>query len=132
MNCLQNPPALKINKLLYKDRSTPAHVRLEQRIVWNLLLVLEKAGFISHAVNDGEEEIKALSKTTAMELLFNLDDAYLFLSHTSGEKLGSGALRRVWVRFVFGNGTEVISDYNASNWQGFENVMEKFDPEVYV
>lgn len=131
MNCLQNPPALKINKVLYSTRPMPVHVRLEQRIVWNLLLVLEKAGFNPHSMDDGDETVPTKSKKAAMEELFNRDDAYLFLSHDSGEKI-DGKLRQVWVRFVFGNGVDIISDYNATNWKQFEDVMDKFNPEEYA
>lgn len=132
MNCLQNPPQLQINKVLYHDRSMAAHVRLEQRIVWNLLLTLEEKGFTSHYVDDGDEQTPATSKKAAMELLFNLDDAYLFLRHKDGDKDTRGMHRTVWIRLVFGNGVDVVSDYNASNWKGFENVMDKFDAEVYA
>lgn len=144
LRTIENPPALDINTLLYGllygngNGKMPVHVRLEQRIVWNLLLVLETAGFNPHSVDDGDEVTPALSKKAAMELLFNLDDAYLFLSHESGEKSeseGSGKarkLRTVWIRFVFGNGVDVISDYNATNWNEFETVMDGFDPEVYA
>lgn len=130
-NCIPVPPPLKINTLLYKDREMPVHIRVEQRIVWNLLLVLEEKGFVPHSVDDGDELTKVKSKKAAMEILFNLDDAYLFLSHKGGEKIGD-ALRTVWIRFVFGNETDVISDYNASNWKGFEDAMDKFNPEAYA
>jgi hypothetical protein len=128
LRTLKNPPQLKINKVLYKDQPMPVHVRVEQRIVWNLLLVLEAHGFIPHSMDDGDEVIKTPSKIKAMEELFNRDDAYLFLSHKSY----SGTLRTVWIRFVFGNELDIVSDYNATNWHGFENVMEKFEPEQYA
>lgn len=130
-NCLQNPPALEINKVLYSKTSMPVHVRLEQRIIWNLLLVLEAAGFVPLNMDDGDEIVRTDSKKRAMEELFNRDDAYLYLAHQSGEKI-DGKLRRVWIRFVFGNGIDVISDYNATNWNGFEDVMNKFDSEAYA
>ncbi len=127
MNCLENPPALKINSVLYsKDRPMPVHVRLEQRIVWNLLKVLESKGFVSHYVDDGDEQTKVVSKKSAMELLFNLDDAYLFLRHVRG------SAHIVWIRFVFGNGVDVVSDYNATNWKGFQEVMDNFNAEEYA
>lgn len=132
MRTIQNGPELEINKVLYRDNPMPSHVRREQRIVWNLLLTLEKKGFIPHLVDNGDEQETAKSKKAAMELLFNLDDAYLFLRHKDGEKYNDGTLRTVWVRLVFGNDLDVISDYNATSWQGFEGVMEKFDAEVYA
>lgn len=125
MNCLQNPPSLKINKVLYKDSTMPVHVRVEQRIVWNLLLGLEKNGFTPHSVHDGDELTLARSKKAAMELLFNLDEATLYLKHNK-------SIESVWIRFVFGNELEVISDWNAVNYHGFDKVMDKFNPEVYV
>lgn len=130
--CLQIPPPLKINQTLHPDGSIPTHVRLEQRIVWNLLLILEKAGFEPYSVDDTDAMMRITSKKAAMELLFNLDDAHLFLWHKSKERLSSGHPRLVWVKLVFGNELDVISDYLATNHHGFEDVMEKFNPEEYA
>lgn len=130
MNCLQNPPSLRINKALYgpesySQKAMPLHVRLEQRIVWNLLLLLEIAGFDAINVDDGDEITKVSSKVGAMELLFNLDDAYLYLRHSRGKE-------KVWIRFVFGNELDVISDYSSGVRRDFEQLMEEFKPEVYA
>lgn len=132
MNCIPVPPPLEIDKVLYKNEPMALHVRVERRIVWNLLLTLEKIGFIPHSVYDGDESTSATSKKAAMELMFNLDDAVLYLSHSSGEKNSNNRLRTVWVRFVFGNGIDVVSDYNASSWNNFQEEMEKFESEVYA
>jgi hypothetical protein len=131
-SCIPVPPSLDINAVLYRDREMPVHVRLEQRIVWNLLLALEEKGFVPHLVDDGDEQTKVKSKKAAMELLFNLDDAYFFLAHKDGEKDTRGMLRTVWIRFVFGNELDIISDYGDSKWKGFEDVMSKFNPEVFA
>lgn len=130
--CIPVPPSLKINKTLYSNREMPVHVRVEQRIVWNLLLALEKKGFLPHMVDSGDEQTKATTKKAVMELLFNLDEADLFLRHESGEKDAHGMFRTVWIRFVFGNETDVISDYNASNWKGFEDAVYNFNPELFA
>lgn len=134
MNCLQNPPALKINDVLFKDHRMPVHVRVEQRIVWNLLLVLEKNGFVPYRMDDGDEVIPTRSKKTAMEELFNRDDAYLFLRHKHDRGFAGheGSVRTVWVRFVFGNELDIISDYNATNHRGFQDIMDKFNPEDFA
>ena len=123
---LENPPELQINKVLYSNKSMPVHVRLEQRIVWNLLKALEDKCFRPVAVDDSEEVTRVTSKVAAMELLFNLDDAYLILKHDTETD------QKVWVRLVFGNGVDVISDFAATNQHGFENVMDKFDAEEYA
>lgn len=133
MNCLQNPPPLKINKVLYKDSPMPVHVRVEQRIVWNLLLELEKNGFVPYSVHDSDELTRTRNKKAVMELLFNLDDATLYLRHVKGKEEADGfAVTTTWIRFVFGNETEVISDWNAVSYHGFDKVMDKFNPEVYA
>jgi hypothetical protein len=130
-NYLENPPALKINGVLYKDHSMPVHVRLEQRIVWNLLKVLAGKGFEVVGVHDGEEYTRVASRKAAAELIFNLDDCHVYFTFETHEKAG-GNLRKVWIRLVMGNELDVISDYNASNWHGFEDIVSKFDPEVYA
>jgi len=96
---------------------------LEQRIVWNLLLVLEKNGFLVSMVDDGDEQTVVNTKKAAMELLFNLDDAYLFVTQ---------GCNRFWIRFVFGNGVDVITDYVDDPIDGFNSVMDKFDAEEYA
>lgn len=132
LSCLQNPPHLNINDVLHPDGNIIPRVRLEQRIVWNLLLELEKAGFTPHSVWDGEEETSTTSKKAVMEAVFNLDDARVYFAHRSRETV-NGRLHKVWVYLVMGNdGVDVISDYNATNWRGFETVMDKFNPEVYA
>lgn len=121
MNCLQNPPKLLINGLLYSDRDMPVHVRLEQRIVWNLLLVLSKGGWDVNVVDDGEEIINVNSAKAAMELIFNLDDCFVAFKKKD---------RKAWVRLVLGNELEVISDFSTTN--GFQQIVDDFKPEVYA
>lgn len=123
MNCLQNPPKLKINDALYTDRDMPVHVRLEQRIVWNLLLVLNKAGWDAVNVDDGEETTNVSTAKSAMELIFNLDDCFVSFKDGSG--------RKGWIRLVLGNELDVISDYSA-NVPVFSTTVDKFKPEVYA
>ncbi len=71
-------------------------------------------------------------KKDAMELLFNLDDAYLFLRHVSGVYPPKGNHPTVWIRFVFGNELDIISDFSEIKANGFESIMNKFNPEVYA
>lgn len=124
---LQNPPALKINEALYSGKEMPPHVRLEQRIAWNLFLILDKAGFEPLKVDSGDEVVRISSWKGAMELLFNLDDAFLII-----RKKGGDSTR--YIRFVFGNEYDIVSDYSyaANDADGFGKLMDEFKPEVYA
>ena len=119
------PPKLKINDVLYRDHDMPVHVRLEQRIVWNLFLALKAKGFQPDKVFDGDEIIKTPTWKAAIEALFNLDDAHLYL------KKGT---HQFWIFFVFGNEIDVISDYSyhKPDHEGFCKVMDEFKPEEFA
>jgi len=125
MKCIPVPPALKINEVLYKNREMPVHVRVEQRIVWNLMLALKAAGFEPLRVNDGDENTRVNTWKAAMERLFNLDDAIFSVS-----KNNTG----FWIKFVFGNGIDVVSDYSYSgrDTEGFNKLMDEFKPELFA
>lgn len=125
---IQPTPELEINKALYKDRSMPPHVRREQRIVWNLIHHLhQNGGWTVARVEDGETRPKVTSAKAAMELLFNLDDAWLGFSNTASK-------RTHYVRLIFGNDMDVISDWTFSEGDpdGFNAAMDKFDVEAYA
>lgn len=100
--------------------------RLERRIVWNLLAKLEAAGFTSFRVDDGEDVSEWGKPKAAMELIFNLDDAYLHV-HKASSPIH-------WVRLVLGNGFDVISDYGTPLvvQDGFPEVMDAFNAEDYA
>ena len=125
---IQTPPTLELDKVLYKDRAMPPDVRRERRIVWNLIHHLyQNGGWTVARVEDGETRPKVTSAKAAMELLFNLDDAWLGFSNTTSK-------RTHYVRFVFGNDMDVISDWNYSEGDpdGFDAAMNKFNVEAYA
>lgn len=99
--------------------------RIERRVVAALCVRLAAVGWMPHEVYDGEERTKVDDARGAMELIFNLDDAWL--TFAKGE-------RRHWVRLVMGNsGWDVISDYSYTPNNtacGFAAAMEAFDAEV--
>ncbi len=96
--------------------------RLERRIVFAQLSDVEAAGFKVESVFDGEEHTKVQSAKEAMELIFNLDDSFVFVS--GGH----------WIRFVLGNGIDCVCDYSYSvgDTDGFNTLMETFAAEEYA
>lgn len=141
LKTLNNPPALAINAKLYgTDKSKGQlgitlipRVRLEQRIAWNLFQHISLAGFEPYHVDDGSGEVtKTKTWKHVMEVIFNLDDAYVFVRHATMRKVGDGPH---YIRFVFGNdGVDCISDwgYAHDDYDGFNATMDKFDAEVYA
>ena len=130
MNAIENAPALELDKILYKDHPMPSHVRRERRIVWNLLKHLYSiGGWSAVKVYDGDEFIKVDDAHAALEIIFNLDDAYLYVGRN-----GQDAHRKHRIKLVLGNDLDIISDWNYTEGDpdGFNAAMEKFDAEVYA
>lgn len=122
MNIIQ-PPELDINKVLYSTHPMPPHVRREQRIVANLIHHLEQAGFKVMSVYDSEEDNCVSNMKEAMELIFNLDDAVLWVMRDG--------FKQHYIQLVMGNDLDIISDYSFTEHDpdGFQVAMEAFDTE---
>lgn len=108
------------------------HVRLERRIVWNLMLALAAAGCAPVRVFDGgDERINTPTWLEAMEAVFAVDDATLYVY--SPEPTPEGARRKAYgVRFVLGNGVDCISDWAVAEGTAFGQVLDAFDTEVFA
>jgi hypothetical protein len=119
------PPTLDIDKQLFDGRYMPPHCKVERRIVWNLLTGLEAAGFHVLAVNDGDGEDKTATIIEAMELVFNLDDCWVFVK--------KGHYGNHAIRLVLGNGVDCVSDwsFHKDDNDGFNAWMEGFKPETW-
>lgn len=98
---------------------------LERRIVAGLVQHLLDHGFVPFRVFDGEEFTLVTDAKSAMELIFNLDEASL--RFTPKDKQRTGAEHGVLL--VLGNGEDIISDWNYSkdDGDGFNKAMEAFD-----
>lgn len=141
LKTLNNPPALAINALLYgTDKSKGQlsvtlipRVRLEQRIAWNLFQHISLAGFEPVTVDSGDDATTTNTWKHVMELIFNLDDARVNVQHKTKRIAGDYQKNVHYIRFVFGNGIDCVSDwsYDDDDFDGFNAVMEKFDAEVY-
>lgn len=117
---IKQAPALKC------DDGNTLHVsgKIERRIVWNLLSRLWEAGFQGVSVDDGgDRRIKCSDNMEAMEAIFSVDEAMLFVK--SKERRGS---RMHWIKLVGGNGEDIISDwgYSEGDPDGFNAFMETF------
>lgn len=101
--------------------------KIERRIVWNLINALAAAGFNVWAVDDGDGVNKSvrLDARAAMEAIFAVDDAWLFV-----KKRGRGNSEH-GIKLVGGNGEEIISDwgYSTGDADGFNAFMEGFKAE---
>lgn len=125
---INNPPELEIDAWLAKyGRTMTADKVIERRIVWNLLKHLDAAGFDVPYVYDGEELESTPTHKSAMEIVFNLDEAVLKVQHRE-----TG--RRYSVVLVLGNGADVLSDYSypSDKADPFNVAMDAFDSDAYV
>lgn len=104
--------------------------KIERRIVYALCRHLIANGFKVWGLFDGEEFVslkdEAQPVQEAMELVFNLDESSLRFY-----KEGHGAHG---VLLVTGNGMDIICDWNYTDGDpdGFDAVMQAFDPYEYV
>lgn len=126
---VHQPPELEHDAMMlrrFKTKLGPRQ-RLERRIVWNLALHLQAAGFKIVALNDGEEVVTLADDAKAlMELVFNLDDSWPIF-----KKPG---FSRKWVAIVLGNGIDCICDnsYQEGDADGFAAAMDAFDVEEFA
>lgn len=101
---------------------------IETKIVKETVRQLLAAGWELTAFNDGEEDEPCTDVEEAIDAVFSVDDAYLFFHKTHwvhAEDVGSTH----WVRFVLGNGVDVIADHTLPRtanleWDDFDRVME--------
>ncbi len=126
---LENAPRLKIDETLYgkEGRPSPQGV-LERRIVWNLMKYLGASGFHPFEVSDGETVTRTDGETAAtMELVFNLDEAWVFFRDGVREVFHA-------VKLVMGNGVDIVSDYNYTpgDPDNFAALMDSFDAEAFA
>lgn len=106
--------------------------RQERRIVAALIAHLGAAGFRPVFVNDGEELTAVHDAKSAMELVFNLDQASLRFQRDLGPIHGLGAVHGVLL--VLGNGVDIVSDWNYTrgDFDGFDAAMNAFDAERFA
>lgn len=101
--------------------------RLERRIVANLFAHLEKNGFRVVAIDDTDDENPVDTSKAAMELIFDLDTAYVHISPQGGDDVHI-------IHLEIGNGIDLIVNYtfNEGDADGFEAVMQAFDAEAFA
>lgn len=118
-------PVLDIDAKLYDDGKVPPQGRLERRIVAALCAHLAAQGWTPSKVYDTEVETKVTDAKSAMELIFNLDDSYLFFAKGKHEH---------WVRLIGGNGIDIVSDwtYHADDRDSFNAAVNSFDAERFA
>jgi hypothetical protein len=94
--------------------------RTERRVVATLCALMLERGWVPVAVWDGERLEKTTDAKSAMEFIFNLDEASLRFAKPSNPKNWHGVL------LVLGNGEDIVSDWNYSrdDADGFNADME--------
>lgn len=121
-------PALNHDAMMLQRFGTQVgpNGKLERRIVANLIRHLLDAGFKVEAVWDGEVNTPCGSMKTAMEVIFNLDQAHLYIYKPKH--------KAHWIFLVLGNGVDIVSDwsYTEGDKDGFNVVMEKFNAEDFA
>jgi hypothetical protein len=122
----QQPPALEHDAMMLErfKQEVSANGRIERRIAWNLLMWLEQHGWHVSEMWDGEEDTKLTSAKQTMELLFNLDEAHIYV-----RKSPKANPHRIYI--VLGNGTDIVADntYTEGDPDGFSKLMDDFDAE---
>jgi hypothetical protein len=81
-----------------------ARARMELAIVNKLIESADAAG---HRLNVAEYEDDGEHDYDVKTALFNLDDAHVIVIDSDGDELG-------WIRLVFGNGSDLVSDYTVN------------------
>lgn len=100
--------------------------RIERRVVWNLLAILEQAGFIPYIVREDEDHYVSSPKD-AMEWIFNFDECWVTFLNRKKE--------RRYLYIVLGNdGYDALSDWlmPKDESDGWNKTLTDFDGEVYA
>jgi len=122
-------PELEIDAFMLKKYGTQVspNGRLERRIVANLFAHLEKNGFQVVALDDTDELQDCAGAKAAMELIFNLDTAYV---HVSGPDRSDIHI----IQLEVGNGVDMVVDYTFTEGDadGFQATMGAFDAQAYA
>jgi len=114
--------------------------RMERRIVANLIAHLGRAGFKPTGVFDGEEFNAVSGAKSAMEFIFNLDEASLRFAPVAAKHLSHKEQHRYFdqrehgVLLTLGEGVDIICDwnYNEHDVDGFNAAMDSFDVEAFA
>ncbi len=110
---------------------TKERIELEYSIVRRLIRSLKEAGWNLLEVDDGgEEPVKVNTEDEAIEAVFAVHEAYLFF--TKPREGNSTRMMEHWVRFIPGNGEDIISDFNYSEKPGddFLDVINHFESNI--
>ncbi|WPK42363.1 hypothetical protein [Pseudomonas phage Ppu-503] len=123
-------PTLAIDAELYKGRVMSLEAKAERRIVANLLAYLEHHGWSLATVWDGEEDCPAANVREAMELVFNLDEARVYVKKPNA----AGVNTFHSVVLVMGNASDIICDYTFTQGDpdGFAACMDAFNADDYT
>lgn len=123
---IQQPPVLDHDLLMKQRHNYDVHAsgKLERRIVFNLCLHLQAAGFNLVSVWDGEDNTPVKTPKDAMELIFNLDEASL--------RVRKDGFKTHGILLIVGEGDTIITDWNYTEGDpdGFSAAMDAFDAEA--
>jgi hypothetical protein len=93
-------------------------------------------GFKLTRVYDGEQHHRSTDAKDAMEVVFNLDQAWLYFAPIEATNLPTVNAprdpREHYVMLVLGNGEDVISDwsYSERDEDGFNKSMDEFTDDA--
>lgn len=121
----QKAPALNIDKMMAERHGHVVGPRqaIERAVVWNLIQYMAANGWRVSAVNDGDAWEKTATPLEVMELVFNLDEAWLRFRKDDAKHSAY---------IVLGNdGYDALSDWNYSDddADGFNAALSQFDGE---
>lgn len=141
MTTILQPPALDHDAMMAKRFGTVVggSGKVERRIVWNLMSLLQANGFRPTGVFDGDDFTEVADAKAAMELIFNLDEASVRFAPSYATDLEHDEENRFFdprehgVLLVLGNGVDCICDWNYTEGDedGFNRTMDAFNPEAF-
>lgn len=114
-------PTLDCDATTFLDNNREIHARMrsERAVIANLIDYLAEAGYAVRAASDGEQRHKVSDMKAAMEVIFSVDEAWLFVKHPD-------QARGQTIFIVLGNdGWDCVADYSTAD--GFDEIMAGFD-----
>lgn len=118
-------PTLAHDAMMAAKYSSTTNINgyMERAIVWNLCRYMAANGWHVNVVDDGDDNIAVEDAKAAMELIFNLDQAWIGFKKDE-------AMHEAFL--VLGNGEDIVSDWNYSNTDDFNDIIRMFNTEEVV
>jgi hypothetical protein len=89
--------------------------QIEKELIESALREAAREGFTPYQVNDGGDNVPAVSTQQVLEVVDSVDESAIHFRHSNGQ--------RAWLFVVLGNGPDCLADHSVT--PGFSDAMDR-------